>query len=114
MKKAAAVIVSIFFVVTLSGMCFAQAAPAAAPSAEKAKGEDKAAKPGKKPEAKKKAPAKKAAQPAAKGEKTALSEPSPAPKGQVQPQSPAKGSSLPDDVQREMGADVVIDIPKKK
>ena len=114
MKKAAALIVSLLFVLSPAGACFAQATQANTPSAEKSKGADKAAKPEKKAEAKKKAPARKAEKPASKDKKAALSEPSPAPKGQVQPQSPAKGSSLPDDVQREMGADVVIDIPKKK
>jgi outer membrane biosynthesis protein TonB len=114
MKKAAAMIVSILFVFSLAGISFAQVAPAGTPSAEKAKGEDKAAKPEKKAEAKKKAPAKKTAKPAAKEKKAAQQEPVPAPKSQVQQQHPAKPSDLPEDVQREMGADVVIDIPKKK
>jgi outer membrane biosynthesis protein TonB len=113
MKKSAAMIMSILFVLSLAGISFAQAAPASGPSAEKAKVEDKAAKPEKKAEAKKKAPVKKTAKPAAKGKKEALPEPQPKPKSQVQ-QQPAKTSDLPEDVQREMGADVVIDIPKKK
>jgi hypothetical protein len=114
MKKLAAIIVSLLFVLSLAGISFAQAAPASGPSAEKAKVEDKAAKPEKKTEAKKKAPAKKTAKPAAKGKKEDLQDPMPKPKDQVQQQRPAKTSDLPDDVQREMGADVVIDIPKKK
>lgn len=113
MKKVAAVIVSLLFVLCLAGISFAQAAPAGGPSVEKAQGEDKAAKPEKKAEAKKKAPVKKTAKPAAKGKKEALPDPQPKPKSQVQ-QKPAKTSDLPDDVQREMGTDVVIDIPKKK
>jgi outer membrane biosynthesis protein TonB len=112
MKKVAAVIVSILFALSLAGISFAQAAPAGGPSVEKAKGEDKAAKPGKKAEAKK-APVKKTAKPAEKVKKEALPDPQPKPKSQVQ-QQPAKNSALPDDVQREMGADVVIDIPRKK
>jgi hypothetical protein len=113
MKKVAAAIVSLLFALSLAGISFAQAAPAGGPPVEKAKGEDKAAKPGKKAEAKKTAPLKKTAKPAEKGKKEALPEAQPKPKSQVQ-QPPAKTSALPDDVQREMGADVVIDIPRKK